>query len=91
MNEILTKLAQQMIKAFDCEDNFESLNVTGIVQGEKVIKSNKEYIIANGRHHEKQLNGYYVFQTSGYCEDDYSGFMLFEVGDKEYLEIEFEC
>ena len=32
-----------------------------------------------------------VWQTTGYCEDDYSGFLLFPLANGEYWKIRYSC
>ena len=34
---------------------------------------------------------YYVWQTTGYCEDDYSGFMLIPLSNNQFFKIHYSC
>ncbi|WP_113675783.1 hypothetical protein [Vallitalea guaymasensis] len=37
------------------------------------------------------IDHYYVYQTSGYCGDDYSGILLVPIDKESYLRVKFEC
>ena len=39
----------------------------------------------------KGINHYYVWQTTGYLGDDYSGIMLFPLNDGTYFKVSYNC
>jgi hypothetical protein len=39
----------------------------------------------------RKVNHYYVWQISGSCEDDYSGFMLFPLKNGKYFKVSYSC
>lgn len=39
----------------------------------------------------KYINHYYVWQTTGYLGDDYSGFVLYPLKNERYLKISYSC
>lgn len=39
----------------------------------------------------RNVDHYYVWQTTGYCEDDYSGWLLFPLKDGRYFKAYYSC
>lgn len=39
----------------------------------------------------KYINHYYVWQQTGYCGDDYSGWLLFPLKNGKYLKMSYNC
>ena len=39
----------------------------------------------------RKVSHYYVWQTVGVCEDDYSGYLLFPLKDGKYFKVSYSC
>jgi len=39
----------------------------------------------------RKIDHYYVWQTTGCCEDDYSGYLLFPLSNGKYFKITYSC
>lgn len=61
-----------------------------IVEGEKVIEDDDNYLKVDGILYEEQDN-IYIKQWTGYCEDDYYGVIFYPVQDNKYLKINYSC
>ena len=57
------------------------------------IKDDKDRLLYM-KQEEDEIRGVdhcYVWQTTGYCGDDYSGYLLFPLKDGKYLKISYSC
>lgn len=87
------------------EEDLRYFSHIGYVNVEKsdhrnMVEQNRDYYIITGDDFDKINYGIQdqsfehtfhvlVFQTTGYCEDDYSGFLLFPMKDGRYWKISF--
>lgn len=55
------------------------------------IKDEKGYLYMKCNSDVKYIDHYYIWQTSGYLGDDYSGFCLYPLKDGKYLKISYSC
>jgi hypothetical protein len=58
------------------------------------IKYNKDtrlYIRTTLDEYVRHIDHYYVWQTTGYLEDDYSGFLLIPLNIGQYFKVEYSC
>ena len=39
----------------------------------------------------RKVDHYYVWQTTGCCEDDYSGYLLFPLSNGKYFKVHYVC
>ena len=66
--------------------------LTGCTVDEEGLKnSDGELVCRDGRCMDEPL-GYFVEQWSGYCEDDYHGYMYVSIDDKgTFVEVNYQC
>lgn len=90
---LLGELADVLDPNVDCYEGIRIL--TGVyVDSEGVLRSCNHEYLAKKKQTDELPDGskleYWVHQRSGYCEDDFYGVILFEVGPGTYIQLGFE-
>jgi hypothetical protein len=61
-------------------------------QHARIVDDPKPYLYKKNPSDEvKGIDHYYVWQTTGYLDDDYSGFLLFPLKDGKYFKVSYSC
>lgn len=61
-----------------------------IVEGERVIDNDTNYLEVDNSLYEEQDN-FYIKQWTGYCGDDYYGVIFYPIKNNKYLKINYSC
>ena len=90
---VLGELADVLDPNVDCYEGIRILS--GVyVDSEGVLRSSNHEYLAKDKQTDELPDGskleYWVHQRSGYCEDDFYGVILFEVGPGTYIQLGFE-
>ncbi|HHT7143494.1 TPA: hypothetical protein ACTZ34_005458 [Bacillus cereus] len=87
--EQVVKFMKDLIESMS-EDTYHWY-ITGVEEFKEVMEDDVVYAkLSDGSLYEKQ-DDIYIFQTSGYCEDDYSGTIIKPITETTALVIGYQC
>lgn len=87
--EQVVKFMKELIESMS-EDTYHWY-ITGVEEFEEVVEDDEVYAkLSDGSLYEKQ-DDIYIHQTSGYCEDDYSGTIIKPITETTALVIGYQC
>ncbi|EJS63461.1 hypothetical protein [Bacillus cereus] len=87
--EEVVKFMKELIESMS-EDTYHWY-ITGVEEFEEVAEDDEVYAkLSDGSLYEKQ-DDIYIHQTSGYCEDDYSGTIIKPITTTTALIISYQC
>ncbi|MBK5474377.1 hypothetical protein JFU54_28750 [Bacillus sp. TH19] len=87
--EQVVKFMKELIESMS-EDTYHWY-ITGVEEFEEVVEDDEVYAkLSDGSLYEKQ-DDIYIHQTSGYCEDDYSGTIIKPITATIALIISYQC
>ena len=63
-------------------------------QHARIVNDKEDLYLKQGLYEDDNFDGvdhYYVWQTCGYCGDDYSGFLLIPLNNNRYFKVYYTC